>query len=73
MAQSTHDDNQCVLLDRKFARIDAETPSLRADPPNGELFPGFTDGEEEDLSNDVAYSQGWLSIDRRVSGERRGT
>lgn len=73
MTRFTHDDDQCVLLNRKFARIDAETPSLRADPPFGELFPGFTDGEEEDLGNDVAYSQGWLSIEQRVSDERRGT
>lgn len=64
MAELTYNDDQRVLLDCKFARIDAEPPSLCADPPFREFFPRFTDGEEKNLGDDVAYSQGWLSIER---------
>lgn len=56
----THDDDQRVLLDRKLSRIDAEPPSFRADSPLGQLLPGFTNGEEEDLGHDVADGQGRL-------------
>ena len=57
---SAHDDNKCVLLDGEFTRVDIECQWSKGDSPSGKFFPCSPDGEDENLSNDIADCKGGL-------------
>lgn len=54
------DNNQAVLLHGPRTRIQTERPFPPSEPPGRELLPGFADGVEEKLRDDVADSEGRL-------------
>lgn len=59
--RTTHNDYERMFFNGKRSRVNIERESSQGNSPARELFPQPTDGEDENLGDNIAKREGGLS------------
>jgi hypothetical protein len=57
-----YNDNQSVLFNGKFARVDVEGQSTQWQAPTRQPLPRVSNRKDKKLGDDIADREGWLKI-----------